>query len=833
MIPILYSKNERNFTHNGIGFLIDAVKCIVTEERNGSFELLLQYPVTGRYYENITDGAVIKAKANETSDLQLFRIYKTNKPINGIVTYYAEHISYELNGIPILELKLTNSTALNAINTALHSGLLSHRYTAWSDISTLNTIFIKEPRSIRSALGGQDNSILDIWHGEYEFDNYTIKLHEHRGSDSGVTIEYGKNLIDIKQESNINECYTHICPYVKYNIEQENQETQEAFLYLSERILPLTAAENIGQNKVALIDFSEQFSEDEEINETALRAKATAYSQNADLGKPKINITISFVQLWQTEEYKNIAPLERVSLCDIVTVRFSQLGINAKAKVIKTEYNSLNEQYENITLGEAKSTFADTIRGQQNSINALSADLLNAQAKVATEYKKEIERATNLITGNSGGYVVLNPPKQPQEILVLNAPKIEDATKVWRWNSSGLGYSSTGYNGKYSLAMTMEGRIVADFITAGTLQGIKIIADSGRIGGWTIETNRLYDINNNAQEAGINQYGHGAAFYAGANIDVSGNNAPFRVYHDGSLYAYNAVIKGDITADYGKIGGWNIDTNGITKSSYIRVDENSAFIYRVGLQSYNNGTSNHPAFYVMRQDFDTNNNTWHDSEMTYYVSPTGYLYAKDAGITGAINAKTLYVKNDIWVTNQDFGYAVKMLHAQTTGSSDTEYDVGRCSQNHLGTYNFIRFWESSQYRYATFHNNGIYADVLGKSDQRLKNSIEDIPEKYLDFFKRIKPKRFKYNDGTSNRYHTGFIANEIAQALEDTNIETAEFAGYVEAAFPSSEQNNYNFDKPLALRYDEFIALNTLAIQELFNKFEQLEQAVQNIKGGN
>lgn len=830
MIPILYDKDEQTFNHNGIGFLIDTIKCTVTEERNGKYELVLQYPIKGRHYERITDGAIVKAKANETSDLQLFRIYKSSKPLNGIVTFNAEHISYELNGIPLINLSLTNVTALHAITTAFQNSVLPHNYNAWSDITSLHNITLNEPCSLRAVLGGQENSILDTWHGEYEFDNYNVRLHENRGSDNGITIEYGKNLTDIKQDSNINECYTHLLPYLKYNIDTENGQ-QEAFLYLNEKTIALPTAENIGHNKVYIMEFSDFFTETDEKTEATLREKATAFVQDTNLGVPKINITVSFVQLWQTEEYKNIAPLERVCLCDIVTVRFPKLGINAKSKVIETVYDTLNEKYETITLGEAKSTLADTLNKQSNSIRALKKDLVNAQGKVAKDYKEAIKNATDLITGNKGGYVVLNPAERPQEVLILNTPNIETATKVWRWNGSGLGYSKTGYNGDYSLAMTMDGKIVADFITAGTLSGIEIIADNGTIGGWTIETHRLYNNKNATAEAGINDYEYGAAIYAGANNDVSGNNAPFRVYHDGSMYAYNAVIQGNITSNYGKIGEWDISPNGISKTAYIWESENSAHNYRVALQSYNNGTTDYPSIYVLKQEFDGTN--WYDQEMTFYVSPIGHLYAKSAEITGHIYAKTLQVNNDVYVTNQDFGHAVKMLHAQTTGSTDTEYDVGRCSKNIFDTYNFIRFWESSQFRYATFHNNGIYADVLGKSDQRLKNSIEELPEKYLEFFKKIKPKRFKFNEGTSNRYHTGFIANEIAQALQETNIDTAEFAGYVEGSFSNSEKDKYDFDNPLALRYDEFVALNTLAIQEALKKCEQLEQAILNITGGN
>lgn len=478
MIPILYTKNESTFTHNGIGFLKDATKCTVTEERNGSYECSLQYPITGQWYDQITEGCIIKAKANDTSEPQLFRIYKSSKPLKGIVTYSAEHISYDLNGIPTLGFSVKNVTPQAAITRAIQDAGLPSAFTAISDISTLNSSTILTPCSVRAILGGQAGSVLDVWGGEFEFDNFVVKLHKHRGSDRGVSIEYGKNLKDLKQEANIADCYTHLMPYARYSQDGEGDEKIEVYVYLSEKVLPLNNAENIGHSKAYIMDFTDRFGEGEAVTEEALRAKATAYAAVAELGVPKVNITVSFIQLWQTEEYKNIAPLERVMMCDTVAVRFSKLGVTARAKVIKTTYNTLEEKYDSVELGDAKSSFADTVNKQQAAIEEIKTSVQKGQAAATEQLKKAIANATSLITGHSGGYVVLNPAEKPQEILILDAPTLEEAVNVWRWNSGGLGYSSTGYNGEYALAMTMDGAIVADFINAGILNGALLQADS-------------------------------------------------------------------------------------------------------------------------------------------------------------------------------------------------------------------------------------------------------------------------------------------------------------------------------------------------------------------
>lgn len=487
MIPILYEKGTTDFSNNGLGFLKDATKATVTEERNGSYELSLQYPITGQWYELLGDGCIVKAKANETSKPQLFRIYKTSKPLKGIVTYSAEHISYDLNGLPIAGFSITNATPQMAITRALEQTPLSHSFTAVSDISTLNRTSILTPCSVRALLGGQSGSVLDVWGGEYEFDNFVINLHAHRGKNNGVSIEYGKNLKDLKQESNIAECYTHIMPYAVYNNDDGEGNTEEVYVYLSERVLPLINAENVGHSKAFIMDFSDRFGDGETPTEETLRTKANAYIAAANLGAPKINITVSFVQLWQTEEYKNIAPLERVSLCDTVAVRFSKLGVTASAKVIKTVYDALAERYDSIELGDAKSSFADTVNKQAAEIESVKESVKTGQAQASAALKNAIAQATSLITGHSGGYVVLNPAEKPQEILILDAPTIEEAVNVWRWNSGGLGFSSTGYNGDFTTAITMDGTIVADFIAAGVLNGALLKADSVQASALSVE----------------------------------------------------------------------------------------------------------------------------------------------------------------------------------------------------------------------------------------------------------------------------------------------------------------------------------------------------------
>lgn len=492
MIPVLYESTEVDFSRNGVGLLPDCTECSVTEERNGVYECEFKYPVKGRLYSEITPDRIVKVKANEVSDPQLFRIYSVSKPQSGIVTIDAQHISYDLNMNIVSPMSLKTVNANYALTQILENTYFEHPFTAVSTLSTIGNFEITEPVSARNCFGGMEGSILDHFGGEYEFDNFTVKLHANRGSDNGVSISYGKNLTNIEATTDIQGVYTSIYPYAI---------DSEGVLYtLPEKVIIIDASSNYGSARTLALDLSEKFEDGETITETKLRNYANAYASDNNINTPDENIKVSFVQLWQSKEYETIALLERVKLCDIVTVKHPILGVSVKTKVIKTIYDSLKEKYVEIELGTARSNFADTLNKVKSDVKTMS-DFIKTQPSVM---ERAIQNATKLITGNSGGYVVLhdsNGDGFPDEILVMDKPTIEEALKVWRWNNSGLGYSSTGYNGDFALAMTIDGAIVADFITTGTLsadliktgvlEGVKIIATLGSIAGWKIDGTKL------------------------------------------------------------------------------------------------------------------------------------------------------------------------------------------------------------------------------------------------------------------------------------------------------------------------------------------------------
>lgn len=452
MIPILYGENESNFTSNGLGRLSDAISCHVIEERNGQFTLEMVYPISGKHYADIKHSRYIYAVPSDGEGPQPFRIYKTSKPLSGKVTIWAEHRSYQLSMIPCEP--FTAANVAQALQGLKNHSIETNPFTFWTDKTTVASYNQETPASIRSRLGGVQGSILDVYGGEFKFDNTTVRLYANRGADRGVVLNYGKNIVDINQEENIEQCVTGCCPYWK---------DETSIVMLPEKVVYSTNANLYPYHRTEVVDFSSYFQE--KPTEAQLRAKAESYINGQ--GIPKVSIKVSFVALWQTEEYKNIANLERVKLCDTITVHFEKLGIDAQAKVIKTDYDVLKDRYDSIEIGEARSSLTSQVVSLFEEV----------EDKPSNDWMQQsIARATELITGGLGGYVILKPNAngQPEEILIMDNADAAQAVSVIRMNKNGIGFSSTGIDGPYTTAWTIDGHFIADWIDSGTLRSITI-----------------------------------------------------------------------------------------------------------------------------------------------------------------------------------------------------------------------------------------------------------------------------------------------------------------------------------------------------------------------
>ena len=493
MIPKLYESTEMEFVSNGLGSLPDAISCKVTEERNGCYELEMEYPVGGLHYDLIENNRIIYAKPNETSDPQPFDVKEITPSMNKMTaTIYAQHVRYRMNGIPV------SPFSAQGINDALaglkQNSLIKHPFTFYTDIVNGSSKFnVGLPGTLGSLLGGTKGSILDTFSGsagcEYEFDRFNVKLHAHRGTDSGVSIRYAKNLTGCKMESSIESVYTGVLAYW-----QKKEEGKEELL--SSDIQYITNHTSYPREYIYMLDCSSDFEDTPTVEQ--LNAKALNYAVNNRIGEPSVNVDVSFIPLWGTEEYKAIAPLERVCLCDTVTVRFDLLGVNVKAIVNKTVYDVLSEKYESISIGSAKSKLGETIKQEvHNQAEAVKKDTISA-------VQGSIDSAVDKIRGGTNGHVILstNANGETNEVFAYEGNSLETAAKVLRLNYEGIAGTDNGINGNYNVAITTDGHVNASMVTFGEMNGNLIKANSVVIGALDEEvTNKIDSAQSSADKA--------------------------------------------------------------------------------------------------------------------------------------------------------------------------------------------------------------------------------------------------------------------------------------------------------------------------------------------
>lgn len=536
MIPIL--SDSATLTGNGLGGLSDAIECTVFNEINGEYELRMRYPITGEHYSEMLINYFIFADPQILASPQPFRIYRITRPLNGVVTVYARHLAYDMSGIVIQPM---TAASLTAALTAVPANAVPSPcpFTLASSRTVATQLKLVEPRTMWRVLGGEAGSFLDVYGGEWEFDGYTATLKTTLGTNRGVTVRYGKNLTELEQDANIETTYGGVFPYW--------YDDTDGLVTLTELFVPITGSP---YSRILLLDCGEYF--DTKPTEAQLRTQAQNYITANSVGDIKTSWKVSFALLAQSGEYETQAVLEQVQLGDTVNVVYEALGVNASARVVKTEYDVLGDKYKSVTLGRVKQNLASILVGQNRETE-------NAIAQTKSALEIAIANSTDFIK-NGTGYMrfIYNSAGDLVEIVSLDNSDISQAQSVWRWNNGGFGHSSTGYNGAYTTAITQNGAIVADFITTGTLnaQRVKtgILSDALNKNSWDLDTGvftitdgEIY-INTNNQSQDIIKFNTTNVFTAmAAGGYYSGfkyNGTEYRTFRLTSLTAgdkYNAI----------------------------------------------------------------------------------------------------------------------------------------------------------------------------------------------------------------------------------------------------------------------------------------------------
>lgn len=501
---------------NGVG-QINPISCVVTEELNGIYEAEFQVSTNDKYYPLLKQNGLVKIKVGDNSE-QIFRIYSISEPINFVVTCKCQHITYDLSKVTIKPFSATGAS--NCVTQLLAKVLGTYPFTMTTDISnTTSTFNLNIPRSWRECLGGYEGSLLDTFRGEYEYDNLTVKMLARRGADNGVKISYGKNLTDFEQEQNNENVYDAVYGYA----------IVDEVTYEASGIYNKTSATT---PKVLNVDFSNKYDSGQIPTAAELLSYATTYATNNDIEIPRVNIKISFIPLWQTDEYKDILPLERVKLGDTVHVYFDKLGVTASSRVIKTVWNALTEKYDEIELGDARANLNTVI----NEI--VSEDVSTSQGFL----ESELESMSKLIVNGLGLHITRDTQGR---IYLHNAEDLASSQYQYIITSSGF-MLSEDYGQTWSSGWDISGNAILNSLSTITLKALEIYGSY--IEGSQI---RFGDANGTNILARVNDADTGVLFEGSGYVEFEPQGA-FTVTNKDTNGAFNYLQMQVIT-----VGGYN------------------------------------------------------------------------------------------------------------------------------------------------------------------------------------------------------------------------------------------------------------------------------------
>lgn len=465
---ILFESDVTDFSTRGLGVLKDIENAIISEKINGIYDMSFFYPLDGRLYEEIKEERIVYAKGPK--NYQAFRIISTEKNdlLDGI-NVRAMHISYDLAGNFVEDTFIQNKGGDGAIKQLLSKAVLPHKFIGTSNISkTFNSRLVRE-NVLTALLGTDDNSFINRAGGQFERDNFRINWLNRIGQDRGVKIKYKKNLTGLNFKIDYSSVVTRVMP----------QGFDTLFLpekYVDSELIRNYSTINIRKIKFDSIKSKKINKDDKDAIEhdkalELLRMKSREYLKAND--KPKITCDVSFVDLSQTVEYAQYKNLETVYIGDTITIEHKPLKIDFKKQMTAYTYDSVEERYIFITLGEEDGVISGAINIANNALSKVNELQETLEGSLLDKYKQV---ATDLINNGFGGYTKYYKDR----MLVMDTDDEATATKVWQFNKNGIGYSSTGIQGPYKYAWTIDGVFNTDFIGANSITVNQLRSDVGQ-----------------------------------------------------------------------------------------------------------------------------------------------------------------------------------------------------------------------------------------------------------------------------------------------------------------------------------------------------------------
>lgn len=414
MKPILFNENETRFDTYGLGE-IDVLDIQIERIRNGNYTIYFEYPANGPLASVLKNGMQIKADAGTRTKNQTFDITRIVKDSGKTIKVYGHHIKHRLEKIVFRNGQAFGGSAFTALATLKNVIVGDNNWDVASDITTTGKgVFdISKMGSVHSALGGVEGSILDIYGGEYEFDNRTIRLHKQLGRTAPTVLEYGRNILSVESDESIEGVYTTVYPFASYTPEiqgnADGRSPEPVVVEIPEKVVDSKYRPLYTHQKIKVVDFSSSFKEKEIPTPEKLRKLATDYMNNNEIGKPNLNVKIEYVDLASTLDSATKQVMEEIELCDIIPVYYPPLGITSNdAKVVRIVYNPVLERNTSVEFGQIGSGIksamtgnlsaqvADIAKNQQQLVDSLPDYLLNAQGNKVW-YNRPPENAENKV----------------------------------------------------------------------------------------------------------------------------------------------------------------------------------------------------------------------------------------------------------------------------------------------------------------------------------------------------------------------------------------------------------------------------------------------------
>lgn len=578
-LPRLYDSTE-SLNGNGLGVLRDAISCIVTEVRNGEFELELEYKKDGFLSNDIKTGRIIRANASKKLRNQYFRIYDIKKDINENTFIYAEHLSFDLRVNTLIEAKV-KGTCKTIMDTILKNSVNETPFTMLSDITTTNT-YENKLISTHDALTELHNLFKP---SDVLRDKFYYSILRNRGEDKNVLIAYKKNITGFKCIENKDNLCTRIVPYIKKDTELttantdveitglETTELKEEYIYISGYKIDAPNINDYDIQYTKAVDYTDDvFWETYEKNKENLKILASNYFNLNKTYIPSFSYEIDLVALSETNEYEEMSFLEDIELCDTVMIKNSLYNVSDKVKVSELKFNVLQDKVISLKLGDTSTTLKSIMSDKvEEAIKHTEAS--------KTELQQIIEHVTSQITGNDGGYVKLYPPDNPSEIFIMDNENPALAKKVLRINKSGIGFGNN-INGPFSTAWTCDGVFNASFIKTGVMSAN------------LIKSGTLSNVDGSLK---INLNGKSIDFYSLYNgilkqsIKIEGPDISFYDIQNG-IKAGGLTIKrkvDDSGVGYYPVLDLNNEVNGYCGVSYRKNDGTGIFTFYAIFDAYN------------------------------------------------------------------------------------------------------------------------------------------------------------------------------------------------------------------------------------------------------